>query len=114
MSGDQGLKTALVALGAIGLGLAGYVALSSRDKRKKFKEALRATLEEQQIGFVSADLARGASNAPIWHVTIDHPSMGIQRYYADFPLDTEPYSADTLNALLDRLFVAISDASGQQ
>ncbi|NOY25814.1 MAG: hypothetical protein GXP62_08055 [Oligoflexia bacterium] len=107
MSSNNDLATAVSALGAIGLGLAGFAALSVWDQKKRFKGALEAALGEQGVGMVAAELGRSAGGGPAWFVTINHPWEGIQSYRADFDPGTDAYGAGTLNALIERLLQAM-------
>jgi hypothetical protein len=102
---DDSWAYAIAALAAIGLGLAGYLALSAEQRRRAFREALRQALEANHIGFVESNLAR-VNDAPAWLVTINHPRTGIARYRVAFPSTTEPYSQSTLNAVIERLLTA--------
>ena len=95
------------ALAAIGLSAATFAALPAWSKRKTFKEVLRGALAESQVEFVSANLVRGPSNKPIWHVTINSPSTGVQTCYADFPSGTDPYNVSTLDELIGRLLAFV-------
>ncbi|MFO7566498.1 MAG: hypothetical protein R6X02_27900 [Enhygromyxa sp.] len=103
---DDGWKYALAALAAIGLGATAYGALGSEGRRRAFKDALGQALQANQIGFIDANLAR-IEGAPVWQVTVNHPVHGIMMYRVAFPRETDPYSEVTLNAMIQRLLVAI-------
>ncbi|MEZ4322504.1 MAG: hypothetical protein R3F61_33865 [Myxococcota bacterium] len=102
-SKNEDLSNAMIALGAIGLGLAGFAALSEWEKRRQFREALEASLGQRGVGLVTAEVGRSASGGPSWHVTVNHPWNGLLSYHADFPSGADPYSADALDDLIGRL-----------
>ncbi|RME22432.1 MAG: hypothetical protein D6798_15790 [Deltaproteobacteria bacterium] len=107
MSNDDDLAAAIIALGAIGLGIAGFAALSRWEKKKSFHEALRAGLGEHGVGLVAAEVGRADDGGPTWFVTVNHPRAGLQSYQADFDPGTDLYAASTLNDLIDRLIRAM-------
>lgn len=104
MPDNDDLKAALVALGLLGLGAAGYMALSTYEKRLQFEVSLRKALGERGIGLVSAELGRNEASAPVWFVTVNHPWTGIQQYSLVFQANVDPYAIETLQALVRRLF----------
>ena len=104
------LGKALLALGAIGLGLAGFAALSAWERKSRFKDALAGCLEEYGVGLVDAELGKDESGNPVWYVTLNHPWDGILTYHADLAAGVDPYSASTLDDLLERLIRAIPPA----
>jgi len=110
-SKNDDLKNAMIALGAIGLGLAGFAALSEWEKRKRFTDALEAGLGEAGVGLVTAEVGRSAAGGPSWHVTVNHPWEGLLSYHADFPIGEDPYSADSLDQLIRRLVYTMPPAS---
>jgi hypothetical protein len=107
MSRNDDLTTAIVALGALGLGVAGFAALSRWEKKRTFLDALRAGLEEHDVGLVAADVGRSEDGGPAWFVTVSHPWTGILSYHVDFDHGTDLYAAQTLNDLVDRLVRAM-------
>lgn len=103
---DDTLVTALVALGAIGLGIGAFAALSSWEKRRRFNDALRKALERDGVGLIDAALAR-RSGVPVWVVTVSSPWRGVQVYHAAFEAMDDPYSPQTLGVLIRRLRAAL-------
>jgi hypothetical protein len=108
---DDDLDAAIIALGAIGLGIAGFAALSRWEKKKSFHAALKAGLAEHEVSLVAAEVGRGANGGPTWFVTVNHPWAGLQSYQADFNRGTELYTATTLNELIGRLVQAMPATS---
>lgn len=102
MAQDE-LKTAAVALGLLGLGVAGYFALSEYDRRRAFEAALRTALDERGGNFVSARLGRSDTGNPVWYVTVNHPWQGLTTYSAEFPVGTDAYSEATCHDLITRV-----------
>ena len=103
MADNDDLAAAIIALGAIGLGVAGFAALSARDQKKRFKQALEAGLSDYGVGLVSAELGRAASGGPSWIVTLNHPWQGLLSYHVDFRRGRNAYHANTLSEVIDRL-----------
>jgi len=104
---DDNLTTALVALGAIGLGIGAFAALSSWERRRRFNDALRKSLERDGVGLVDATLGR-RSDVPVWVVTVNAPWRGVGVYNAAFAAGTDPYSPQTLGSLVRRLRAALA------
>ena len=107
MSENDDLTTAIFALGAIGLGIAGFKALSKWDAKAKFLDALEGALADHGLSLVAAEVGRGTEGQPAWFVTVNRPRVGLGSYQASFPRETDLYSAKTLNQLLDRLLAAM-------
>jgi len=106
---NDDLAAAILALGAIGIGIAGFAALSKWEQKKRFVEALTAALAEHGVGLVSAEVGRGSDDGPAWFVTVDHPwaGVGLQSYNAVFANGTDLYAAATLDRLIERLLEAM-------
>jgi hypothetical protein len=100
---NDDLAAAILALGAIGLGIAGFAALSRWDQQRTFLEALKAGLADQGVGLVAAEVGRSTEGDPSWFVTVSHPVAGLLSYQADFDTGTDLHAAATLNDLIDRL-----------
>lgn len=100
---DDELTTAAIALGAIGLGFAGFAALSKWEKKRRFHDALKTSLAEYGVDLVAAEVGRASNGGPTWFVTVNHPWEGVQSYQADFDPGTDLYAVVTLNDLIDRL-----------
>lgn len=103
-------KYAVGALAALGLGAPAFNALTGNAQRNTFKDALRAALNEEGVILVNANLARNASGAPVWIVTVTREYAGTTTYHVAFPADRDPYSQATLNELIGRLLTAFQPA----
>ena len=109
MSRNDDLGAAIIALGAIGLGIAGFAALSKWEKKKRFRDALEAALAEHGVGLVAAEIGRSDLSGPAWFITINDPWTGLQSYHADYAPGTDLYSAATLDDLIERLLATMPD-----
>lgn len=107
VAANDDVKAALVALGLVGLGAAGYIALSAYEQRRQFDRSLRSALAERGIGLVAAELGRSDANAPVWFVTVNDPWIGVQQYSVAFPGVEDPYHLDVLQQLIARLFAVM-------
>lgn len=104
------LGTAALALAAVGLGVAGFAALSSWKKKRGFYDALEAGLNDRGIDLVAAEVGRSDDDCPTWFVTVNSSKAGLQSFQADFDAGTDLYAASTLEVLLDTLIEAIASA----
>ena len=102
---DDDLKAILMAAGLVGLGI-GVSMLSSREKHRRFHDALSKALLGHQIELVSAELGRKQTGERVWVLTINRSPEGVRTYQAAFPHNVDPYSESTFRDLYCRILNA--------
>ena len=88
---------------AIGAGLLGATLWQASEQRQRFRQDLASALLARGLDYVSAELGRRANDIPVWHVTVQHPTRGIYSLSVAFQGDTDPYSTETLERLVQRI-----------
>lgn len=72
-----------------------------------FQIELRKALKENGVSLVSAELCGRRTPGFVWHVTVNHPQIGVAVYHAPFEAGESPHTASTLEALVARLLKAM-------
>lgn len=107
MANNDELTNALLAIGAVGLGLAGAAAISAHQQRRRsFRSGLDQWAADNVLEIVSAELGRSGGQ-PTWFVTIKLPNGAIASYNATLTQDQSGYADRTLMDLINRLGSAI-------
>ena len=85
------------------IGGAAFLAWKAYQRRQQFRGTLQEQLQECGIDLISLEVGRLESGVPIWHLTVQHPSFGVQALNAELSKDTDPYSDAALHDLMQRI-----------
>lgn len=97
-----------------GLRKPGVLSYQRQQRRQSFRKKVAEALREYGIDVVSVELARGASDEPIWKLTIISSQLGSLLLMLPFNKGTDPYSEQTLTELLGRVASRVQQMIDEQ
>ena len=68
-----------------------------------FRASLSQRLQALGLTLVSLSLGRKNLTTPVWVVTVNHPTFGVQALSAEYPIGTDPASQASLDDLVARI-----------
>ena len=74
---------------------------------KKSKDTIKTALEHEGVTPVTAEVGRNSAGGLTWHVTLEHPQVGLISYSVDFPAGTDIHASQTCKQVVERVVRAL-------